>query len=584
MSPRDKDRWRFNGATIGKVAVAGGGVTLITIGALLTIIGTHSTLPGTGVTAVRLELIAGRDLGALPERISWCTLGRAAEHCYDLQQTSGNATDLGTGSWDLTPTGLRAGVVTSVPTRNATGWVDWTSELATWGDGAAASGLVKASATPSATDVLSVTFMGAVHEDGALGALVAHRDSVPPQKGWFIYMPAAGNIAGSIDYGPGVISVSGSTDLRGAWHCVTVVLDARTANQGRVYVNGSDDTVGGGDISVASGGFTAVAPFRIHGMFDSASFASRHGLSRVRFDEGYATSLAEHQEFCGDVWQAPAGGVDDDKPLAADATWIQTGGPKCYPSSPSTAICVPGGLQPYTVDATGYGWPVEPDATNRVLYNTAIDCTNWTCSGTAAATPLEVAPDGSATATLLDLANGDVVASPTTTGYADGETLYPRVWVKCSAGSLWLLNSASSAGAWAVDCSQIGGVWAGIYSASQAAVTELNPWVARTAAADSWRFYGNGAVAVTVWMPTLTEEPGIRVAAIPTGNSAVSTGDPAWTIDNTGGKYWLAGDTVLQSLTQISGTCWLADATTIRLSGPAGSECTGIWYGVQVTP
>lgn len=587
MSPRDKDRWRITGSTVGKAAATGGGIIIITIGALIATVGQHSTLPGTGTNSGRLELIAARDLGALPTRDSWCTLGRAAEHCYDLQESTGNATDLGTGSWHLTPTGMRRAVTSSVLTKDSTGWVDYQSELATWGDGQSTSGLAKASAVPSATDIVSVTLVTHPQEDGVLGAFVGHRDASPPQVGWYLFLQANGSLSGTIDYGAGVVSVSGSTDLRGAWHCATVVLNAQTANAGRVYVNGVDDTVGTGDLSVASGGFTTTAPFRIHGLFDAPTWASRHGISRLRHEEGHATTLAEHQELCGDLWQAPAGGIDDNKPLSTDATWIQTGGPKCYPSGASTAVCAPGGLEPYVVDATGLAWQTEPDAVNRILYNTYIDCTNWVCRGTAAATPMEVAPDGSATASEISVGTlgGPDDLYQWVSGYTADASLIMRMWTKCDSGTLVVRSHANAnLGNWNVDCSCVAGAWT-LLTSSHNCVTETYPWKVNVAGQAGPKLHASsGTVTATIWGPTLTEEAGSGVMVIPTLASASSTGDPAWVITNTGGKYWQSGDTVLQSLTQISGTCWTADATEIRLSGASGSECTGAWYGIQVTP
>ncbi len=585
MSPRDKDRWRLSGSTVGKISV-GGGLLIITIGALISTLGTQTEVPGQGLQTVRLELVAARDLGSLPERSAWCTLGRAAEHCYDLQESSGTALDLGTGAWNLTATGLRRGVVTSLPTRDSTGWVDYQSERGSWGDGQAASGLVYAMAAPSATDLVSITLVIHPQEDGVLGAAVSHRDNAPPQKGWYLFLQANGSLAGTIDYGAGVISVSGSTDLRGAWHCATVVLNARAANAGRVYVNGVDETVGTGDLSVASGGFLTLSPFRIHGLFDAGTWASRHGLARVREEEGHATTLAEHQDLCGDLWQAPAGGPDDDKPAASDIAWTQTGGPRCYPSGDATAICVPGGLIPMAVDATGLDWLPEPDATNRVLYSTEVDCTNWSCRGSGDATPYQVAPDGSGTATVVSLGTvGNDIFSPSASGYTADVGLYPRLWVRCSSGTLRIINNAAT-GDWRIACATASaGSWVLIHSATQSGVTEASAWTASATGTVTVLMAAlTGTVDAEIWGITVTEEPGSRLMVIPTAASAVSTGDPAWVIDNSTGKYWQTGDTVLQSLTQYSGTCWQIDATQIRLSGPVGSECAGAWYGVRVTP
>jgi hypothetical protein len=283
----------------------------------------------------------------------------------------------------------------------------------------------------------------------------------------------------------------------------------------------------------------------------------------------------------------PAGGTDDARPLIADQIWTRTGGKSCYQISATAAQCFDATEVPYTVDATGLGWVVEPDAINRIKYSTAIDCTNWSCSGTSTATPLQTAPDGSATATLLTMPNGTIINSSTTANYTDGATLHPRVWVKCSSGTLSLLNSLPGNGWWSINCTTIAGAWTLINASSQAAVTETNPWVGRTGGVDSWQFYVNaGAVTATVWAPTLTEEPGTGLVVIPTAASAVSTGDPSWLINNADHRYYRPGDTITASLTQISGLCLRStttDATDVYMTGLPGAECAGIWYSLQVT-
>jgi hypothetical protein len=533
MSPRDKDRRRIGGRVIGG-AVAGGSILLISIGALISIIGGGSDIPSVGAGVLRLDLFAARDISTMPARDSWCSVSRTAEHCWTLQETTGDATDYGSGFWHLTPTGTRRGVVTSVPTVSASDWADYTSELAVWGDGAAASGLFEAGATPSATNVLSVTMIAKPVLDGVLGVLVSHQSTSPPNTGWYIYMAASGAISGVVDYGPGVVNVSSTIDAREAWQCITVVLDARTANQGKVYANGVDVTVGAGNLVAASGGFTATAPFRIHGNQNSSAFASVHGVARVRLDEGHVTTLAEHQAHCGALWQAPAGGRSNNKPLAADASWTQTGGAGCWPTGSEAAVCVPGGLQPYTVDATAVGWPVQEAITNPLLYSTEIDCTNWTCVGSATATPGVVAPDGSATASLLAVSVGanhveqDIAGAFT----ADASPLYLGMWFRCSTGTVHPHGSNDGArGDWDIDCSCIGGQWTYL-DASHSCVTVNVPFNADSGGNSGLHFDGSTLINGSVWAPTLTEQrPWTRVV-IPTWSSSVTLGDPVWSIDN----------------------------------------------------
>jgi len=91
--------------------------------------GSHGTSYAPSVVSLWLD--ADRDLGALPARSGWCA---GSDHCWVFQQSSGDATDYGdVGGWHLSPYGSpRAGVLASVPTRDATGWVDYTSELTTY--------------------------------------------------------------------------------------------------------------------------------------------------------------------------------------------------------------------------------------------------------------------------------------------------------------------------------------------------------------------------------------------------------------------------------------------------------------------
>jgi hypothetical protein len=521
---------------------------IVTIGALISTIGSGSDTPSPGARVIRLELIAARDISTMPARDSWCSVSRTAEHCYTLQESTGDATDYGSGSWHLTPTGTRRGVVTSLPTTDSSGWMDYTTELASWGDGGATSGLIEASAVPSATDVLSVTFIAKPVADGVLGAVVSHQSTSPPNTGWYVYMTSSGAISGVLDYGAGVVNVSSTIDAREAWQCVTVVLDARTANQGRVYANGADVTVGAGDLSAASGGFTTTAPFRIHGNQDSASFASVHGVSRLRLDEGHVTTLSEHQAHCGRLWQSPAGGPSDNKPLASDTSWTQTGGAGCWPTGSTSAVCVPGGLMPYTLDATGLGWPVQEAITNPILYSTAIDCTNWTCIGSASATPGAVAPDGSATASLLAVAVGanhveqDLLGAFT----ADASPLYLGMWFKCLTGTIHPHGSDDGArGDWDIDCSCVGGQWTYL-DADHSCVTVNVPFNADSSGNSGLHFDGGGLVSGTLWAPTLTEQRPWSDVVIPTAASAVTLGDPVWAIanglGNTGAQMMADGD------------------------------------------
>ena len=93
------------------------------------------------------------------------------------------------------------------------------------------------------------------------------------------------------------------------------------------------------------------------------------------------------------------------------------------------------------------------------------------------------------------------------------------------------------------------------------------------------RFSGTDA---SIWLPTVTETAGSQTMVIPTMASGSSSGTVAWAIDNSSGDYYKANDTVTQTITQHSGTCWEVDGTVLRLSGPTGSPCTGVWYGLEI--
>lgn len=280
----------------------------------------------------------------------------------------------------------------------------------------------------------------------------------------------------------------------------------------------------------------------------------------------------------------PAGGAGDNKPPVTDQSWTRTGGTSCYPISATAAKCFDATEIPYTVDATGLGWVVEPDSTNRIVYSTAVSCTNWTCRGTATATAGQASPDGGSTASLLSIGvTGNDVTQTTATAYGASAPVNVRVWAKCSSGTVTLYNVSGSPGEWTIACATIGGAWA-LLTSSHAAVTVVAPWAATAGGTVLPRYKAaSGTVSMYVWATTIVEESGAGLSVIPTGAAAVSTGDAAWAIDNTSGLYYKAGDTVTQTMSQISGTCWVVSGTDLLLTGAAGSECSGVWYGLQVT-
>ncbi len=287
-----------------------------------------------------------------------------------------------------------------------------------------------------------------------------------------------------------------------------------------------------------------------------------------------------------DADQTDPYGLPDNKPPASVQSWTQTGGDRCYPTSATTAACFEDSEPSYTVDATGVGWVVEPSATSRIQYSTDVDCTNWTCGGTADATPAQADPAGGSGASLIDVSDGSNYLYESAGGYTNNATLYLRFWLKCSAGDLKVRNlPGASKGDWRIDCATAsGGAWVLIRSASQTGVTEVNPWVA-SATGGAGPVIGKqtaGTLIAHIWAFTIVEEAGVGLAVIPTAAAAVATGDIEWAIDNTSGSYYQAGDTVTQTITQYSGTCWVVSGSDLLLTGAAGSECAGIWYALQV--
>jgi hypothetical protein len=73
MSPRDKDRRKLTGRNIG-IATAGAGLLIVSIAALISNIGSGSDIPSGGASVVRIDLVAARDIGALPARSGFLSI------------------------------------------------------------------------------------------------------------------------------------------------------------------------------------------------------------------------------------------------------------------------------------------------------------------------------------------------------------------------------------------------------------------------------------------------------------------------------------------------------------------------------
>jgi hypothetical protein len=541
------------------------------------------TFGGPGSGLLTLDLQASRDFGALAPRGTdagqWCGPVNglpAPAHCWELQQSSGDATDYGAvGGWHLSPAGsIRVGVPTGLPVGGGAA-VDWSSELGTWADGSATAALVGPSSTLSATDLVSVTvlFRGgdkSVDQDG----LVNHRSVT----GWAIYITAAGKLAGRQDLGVITPVITSTSTVAYGIHCATVVLDARTDNAGSIYLNGLDDSATSG---LDVGDFASAAnALRIHGWADAATWSSYSGVIRARIDANVAVSLAQHRAMCGS-WGLP---VSSSHRTAPDHTWTQSGGARCYPSSATTAACYPGGAPAARWTATGWEWAADAQgSTNRLLWSTAMDCTNWGCVGVASGTPGQVAPDGSPTASTIVVAGGaNHFEQDIASGYTpDASPLHLTMWAKCSTGVFHPHGSNDGTrGDWDVSCSCIGGVWRHL-DAKDACVTVNVPFNAGPSGEAGLHFDGTlFPLSADIWAPTLTEEF-TTGAVIPTGAAAVSTGTIAWSIDNSSSRYWTATSTVTQSVSTVDGTC-IVPGSTFWLGGATSSECVGGVDSVQV--
>lgn len=567
--------WYRNRAKLGGIGAAVGGLTAVAI-LIATLGGGPSESPG---KIYSLDIQASRDIGRLPSRDSWCSLARQSEHCYLLQQSSGDATDYGSpGGWHLTPSGSpRAGVVTGLPVA-AVGGVDFTSEKATWVDQGSGVYLADTSVTSSATTVSATVVFNSTRGANP-GGIFAFYGGGPYWMGYF--NPTNGRIYLAA-YGTAGRTVYGTTSWDdGAWHCATFVMTQAVGGT-KIFVDGAEDAVIG-DLDTG-GSWAGTGYFRLMATANTAN-TLMGGEARARLDFGVTHTLDQHQRLCG-TYALP---LRDGHRAYSDTTYTQTGAEQCYPSGPNTAMCWSGGTAAYAYRASDqtYHYAVEGQAqVNRILFNMAIDPTNWTCTGSATAIGGQIAPDGSATASQIITSGTDGVWSPSVAGYTDGEPLYPRLWLKCDTGEARLINGTAANGDWRVACATASaGSWVLIYGASQAGVTEIAAWTARTGANDYFVFYGGTATNLYGWAPTITEEQhlGEMASVIPTEAAAADTGDIAWQVDNSIWRYWRYGARVIEELVTIDATC-LQLGTTIDLAGPSETPCIGAWKRIRVEP
>lgn len=512
-------------------AVIGGAAGLVLATSILvgiwTIGGSEDTVrPST--TRVLLDLYAPRDIGGIPPAASWCTDVRDAEHCWLMNEASG-ATDVGSvGGKDLTDyNSPRKEVIPGIPVTGGAA-IDITTEEAAFFDSTAARLRKLTTGHPSGT-ACSMTVI--VNSSGGAEAFIVDNRSA---QGVNLSYTALGEFNAYVDGSIGVGNVRSSAGYPGAWHCVTFALDTVVGSS--IYVDGVEDTavdqsVGDGDLGHAT------AHLYFGGQAGSKPLLG--GIARARHDNGVKVTLAQHQTLCGSLWDF---NVAASKVAAADLTWTQTGAGRCLMQSATTALCIPGGFpsHAYSAGLSGLIWAPEPDRTNRVLYSTAIDCTNWTCRGTASVTTGKVAPDGSATATevVVNLIANDVRTAASSSGYSNSVPLFNQLWVKCSSGTFRIANYlGGTEGDWSINCATIGGVWAQL-TTNHPAVTEVQTWDSNASGQAGYSFSSlGGSVTAEVWAPTLVEEAA-GLSTIPTATSAQATGSIVWEVDNSPATYY----------------------------------------------
>jgi hypothetical protein len=510
--------------------------------------GSQSTWPtkgGSSAANTLLWLYAPRDMGRLPARASWCT---GSAHCWVMQETAG-ATQLAdtVGGWTLDATGTpRAGVYTGLPVEDATGWVDFSSELSTHTDGQSASGTgawMASAKTSAATDLVSVSaVILPVYRQATARTLYSHRVdtsgigySVGLSTDGTLYMVVRGATATK------TVKTAATWD-DGAWHAVTFVLDGRSANAGRIYVDGVEAQAANPDLSGT--GSWAVSS-KVVGLGCNVAGANLWpgGIARLRVTAGVDVAAT----YAGSLWGFSPHA--DSKIASADIAWTQSGGVRCFRISATQAFCGAGGKPTHTVSAallsahpsSGIGWAVTPSRTNRQDGSQQV-CTagGWAVTGAPAVATCHaaIAPDGSRSAASIQDSNTQMIFNAAA-GYGANATVYPRVWMRCSSG-IWVMQNAATntKGKWNINCATVAGVWAEI-TGTHPAVTVVYPWVSDATGSVGLAFVGgSGATVVSadVWLPTVTLIDGDSV--IPTKASVVSTGQSSFTIDNAPAAYY----------------------------------------------
>lgn len=233
-------------------------------------------------------------LTRLPAVGDWCTTVRSADHCYTLQETSGDATDLGASAekWALVP---ESGITQGVEVAPSTG------ELAIDPAGLVSDLMRRstdATSMPDATNLVSVSSV--VFSEAITGTddIYSHRTTGTGAEGIEVRFHSDGHFDFLAKDGV-LTKVSASTGgfSDGAWHCATVVGDGTSASAARWYVDGVDVT-SSSDISGmatwAASGRPALGGFNVTPTIQNLAGK----LARLRIDYASLT-LANHKTICG---------------------------------------------------------------------------------------------------------------------------------------------------------------------------------------------------------------------------------------------------------------------------------------------
>lgn len=239
-------------------------------------------------------------ISRLPSTASWCSVNRASDHCWLLQEiASGDATDTGsaTALWPLSPEG---GIAQGI---NVGG-----SELAI--DAMNNSGDVIRYSTPDAPTIpldssrlVTVTFVASLEPaDSAADDVFSHLQHLTGNTGYEVRVLNNGAFAVKVNNsGSGKVAQGNAGIANGNWHCVTVRADGRTANAAKVFVDGVDQTSAFDDLLDTMGWRAIDGKLAIGGSSHAptASLMTDGPIARLRLDYTDTIDIDAHRQICG---------------------------------------------------------------------------------------------------------------------------------------------------------------------------------------------------------------------------------------------------------------------------------------------